>query len=273
MSFPAIKLSYKDIRKRGIFMKYLIRHFAGMAVICSLITLFFSFFYLFTSPCRANTVEESRFFANPYSEGLPTLIDVPFYSQLDILPTGCETVSAYMLLEYYGCAPSLSELVSSLDKADFSYLPDGTLAAPSPDEAYIGDPWTDKGYGCYPPVIVRLLSLYLPDPLQAVDMSGTSMEDLTTLYTDQGIPALVWTTMYMKETYPSSTWQLLDEHGECTGETFTWMANEHCMVLIGCDDQFYYFNDPLQASGVTAYEKELFKDRYESMGMRCVVIR
>ena len=122
MSFPAIKLSYKDIRKRGIFMKYLIKHFAGMAVICSLITLFFSFFYLFTSPCRANTVEESRFFANPYSEGLPTLIDVPFYSQLDILPTGCETVSAYMLLEYYGCAPSLSELVSSLDKADFSYL-------------------------------------------------------------------------------------------------------------------------------------------------------
>ena len=48
--------------------------------------------------------------------------DVPYISQLPTLPTGCESASAAMLLNYYGCTVTAEEFAS--------YLPaDGRRAA------------------------------------------------------------------------------------------------------------------------------------------------
>ena len=61
--------------------------------------------------------------------------DVPYISQLPTLPTGCESASAAMLLNYYGCTVTAEEFASY-------YLPTGD--APHTDEngELIGcDPW------------------------------------------------------------------------------------------------------------------------------------
>lgn len=51
--------------------------------------------------------------------------DVPYISQLPTLPTGCESASAAMLLNYYGCTVTAEEFASY-------YLPTGD--APHTDE-------------------------------------------------------------------------------------------------------------------------------------------
>lgn len=61
--------------------------------------------------------------------------DVPYISQLPTLPTGCESASAAMLLNYYGCTVTAEEFASY-------YLPTGD--APHMDEngELVGcDPW------------------------------------------------------------------------------------------------------------------------------------
>ena len=40
----------------------------------------------------------------------------------------------------------------------------------------------------------------------------------------------------MRDPIVGPQWKLLD-----TGETFTWISNEHCMLLVGYDEDSYYF--------------------------------
>ena len=54
------------------------------------------------------------------------------------------------------------------------------------------------------------------------------------------------------------------------GDTCEWLANEHCMLLVGYDKDYYYLHDPL-ASKYTAYEKQIFEERFAQMG-RCAVV-
>ena len=56
------------------------------------------------------------------------------------------------------------------------------------------------------------------------------------------------------------------------GSTFQWISPEHCLVLVGYDDQFFYLNDPYQNRGVVAYPRETVSARYEELGQQAVVI-
>ena len=69
-----------------------------------------------------------------------------------------------------------------------------------------------------------------------------------------------------RETGPS--WKLLD-----TGEIFTWISNEHCMLMVGYDEEGYYFNDPYDGNGVIRYPKDVVKDRYQAQHMQAVAVR
>lgn len=63
-------------------------------------------------------------------------------------------------------------------------------------------------------------------------------------------------------------WKLLDSK-----ERFTWVSNEHCMLLTGYDEKGYYFNDPYENNGVVYYEKELTNNRYIAQKMQAIGIR
>lgn len=194
------------------------------------------------------------------------LLNVPFINQ-DDYPTGCESVSTVMLLQYYGIEMDVDTFIDSHLETGEYYAVDGVFYAPHPADAFIGDPRTTASFGCYSPVIYRALQNGLPENYTVQDVSGTALEDLCRDYIDLGHPVLVWATMYMLPTSEGPTWNLLDSE-----ETYTWLNNEHCLVLVGYDDAFYYFNDPLEYEAPIAYPRELAEQRYAELGMQALIV-
>ncbi|MDE7121574.1 MAG: C39 family peptidase [Oscillospiraceae bacterium] len=200
------------------------------------------------------------------------LEDVPYYSQKDILPTGCEIVSAKMLLEYYSQQETEIEEMLSVISCQSFRQEHGRLYAPHPEDAFIGNPYSESGYGCFAPVIVRMLNHLLPKQYRAVDTSGTDLQELAQTYLPQEMPVLVWVTIGMWNPSPTTIWYLYNSRGYATDHQFQWLANEHCMVLIGYDADYYYFQDPYQSNGTMKFRKDISEKRYEEIGSYSVIV-
>ena len=56
------------------------------------------------------------------------------------------------------------------------------------------------------------------------------------------------------------------------GGTYTWLANEHCLVLMGYDNENYYFSDPYKGA-VVKYKKALCQSRYQAFGQQALAIK
>ena len=200
------------------------------------------------------------------------LEDVPYYSQEYVLPTGCEIVSAKMLLSYYTHEePDIQEMISFL-KCEYPVEIDGYTYAHHPEDAFIGNPETEHSFGCFAPIITEVLNQFLPEGLQAEDISGTELRENAETYLPQGKPVLVWATIGMWESFPNAGWYLLDKDGNPTDEWYDWLANEHCMVLVGYDNDYYYFNDPYDSHGLISFGREKTEKRYEEIGKYAVVV-
>lgn len=203
------------------------------------------------------------------------VIDVPFYSQKDY-PTGCELVSTSMLLAYYGIEMNAKQLVTDgyitnkkvyLNKRKVAYGPD-------PNLYFIGDPFSDSGYGCYSGTIVSALKKILPDDeYSVVDLTGKSLATICKRYIDKGIPVLIWGGIGMKKPFFNSINSWIIDEGDRKGQDFKWLSNEHCLVLIGYDDDYYYFNDPLSKSKNTKYSVTATERCFEELGKMAVAVR
>ena len=55
------------------------------------------------------------------------------------------------------------------------------------------------------------------------------------------------------------------------GGYYTWIAREHCLVMTGYDNYYYYFNDPW-TNARTRYSKSLVNTRYNELGKQAVVM-
>ncbi|MDE7093619.1 MAG: C39 family peptidase, partial [Oscillospiraceae bacterium] len=222
------------------------------------------------------TVTETETTTEPETSEPPEEIlleDVPYYSQEDILPTGCEIISAKMLLEYYTHEETEIEDMISVIACQYPKERKGKSYAPHPENAFIGSPWDESSFGCFAPVIVRMLNHLLPKNYQAVDTSGTDLQELAETYLPQGTPVLVWATIYMWQPFPNVGWYLYNEQGYATDEWFQWLANEHCMVLVGYDETYYYFNDPYDSNGLISFRRDITEKRYEEIGCYSVVVQ
>ena len=208
-----------------------------------------------------NTIEQK--------EAVNLLINVPYYSQEEY-PTGCELVSASMLLGYYGFETTAGELIEKghIRTSVITEI-DGIRYGGDPDKVFIGSPYDENSYGCWSGAVISCLESYLPKECEVSDLSGKSLAELCTEYIENDIPVLVWASIDMRETYKneSSSW-IIDD----TGETFQWISREHCMVLVGYDDEYYWFNDPYNGNGVVPYEKKLAEQRYRELGKQAVAI-
>lgn len=194
------------------------------------------------------------------------VLNVPIIAQFPGFPTGCESVSAVMVLNYYNEPITVSNFINQhLTKKNNFWRKDGVLYGPDPYKYFIGNPTTSNSYGCMAPVIEKALISYFGSNTRVKNTTGTSLPDLCTKYIDQGSPVLVWATIGMIKTEPGQSWKLED------GSTFTWPTNEHCMVLIGYDDNRYYFNDPYRGT-VKSYQKSLCELRYKDLGMQSIAV-
>ena len=199
------------------------------------------------------------------------LIKAPCISQKDRWPTGCESVSAVMLLRYLGVDITVDGFIRD-------YLPqrafetrDGEFWGPDPRETFCGSPYDENGMGCYAPVIRRALERALADrgkAYQAIDETGASMEALIENYVNHDMPVVFWACIDMRPPVPGPSWRLLD-----SGETFEWTSNEHCMLLVGHDGEGYWFNDPHDGNGLIRYPKELTEARHLAQHAMAVGVR
>lgn len=203
------------------------------------------------------------------------LIDVPYIDQTKDWPTGCESVSTVMLLQYLGIEIEMDEFVDKyLEKEPFEEI-DGTLFGADPRVRFAGEPADPDSMGCYAPVIVKALNKVLnqyalmayPDA-KAVNLTEVPMETLLTEYIDNDMPVIFWASIDLLETIPGPDWVIRE-----TGEPFSWVSNEHCMLLVGYDDTKYYFNDPWHNHGVIGYDKELVEMRHKEQYSMAVSIQ
>lgn len=211
-------------------------------------------------------------------------IEVPYLDQSHYYPTGCESVSTVMLLQYLGYRVSVDEFIRDYLKQDSFEERRGDLYGPDPRHCFCGSPYDAESYGCYAPVIVESLNRIFEEKAvaeklqqqteteknihyRAVDESGKTAEQLVERYVSKGMPVIFWACINMREPKTGPVWKLKE-----TGETFTWISNEHCMLLVGADEENYYFNDPYDGHGVIGYPKSLVEDRHQAQHMQAVAV-
>lgn len=203
------------------------------------------------------------------TDGLEKQLSVPYISQEGSFPNGCESVSATMLLRYYGFDITPDEFIDSYLPCEPVRISWGTRYGPNPKLVYAGDPRSDSdGYGCFAPVIVKAMNSYLSGKgYYAKNVTGTSLSTLASTYIDSGNPVLVWGTVGMKEIDRIIQWQSDDRT-----ESFLYPANEHCMVFSGYDSENYWFSDPYDSNGTVAYPISDSVMAYNQLGTQAVVI-
>lgn len=194
------------------------------------------------------------------------LSNVPIIPQHPLYPTGCESAAAVMALQYAGEPITMADFIDKhLVKDTRFYYEGGVRYGPDPWEVFAGDPRTTSSYGCMSPVIKNAMVSYLKNDARVEDASGLSMQELCERYVAQGIPVVVWVSINMLNVFPTDTWITPD------GDSFTWPGNEHCMLLIGYDEENYYFNDPYKGREVS-YDRKRAESRYEALEKQALAV-
>ncbi len=193
------------------------------------------------------------------------VIDVPCIRQYPQLPTGCESTAAAMVLQYYGENITHSRFAELwLPKSSDFYNYNGKYYGPDPNHTFAGDPFSEYAYGCYAPVITSAINSN-SNLCTAETLYNLTLVELCRRYIDNNKPVLIWATVGMTESLQGKSWYTPN------GELFTWISGEHCLVLVGYDDNYYYFNDPLYGNAV-GYKREVAEKRYSELGMQAVYI-
>lgn len=195
---------------------------------------------------------------------LEKVICVPNICQYPSLPTGCESAAASMLLKYLGYEIIAEDFAKILLKKGNLYSLGGKLYGPDPNKMFIGDPFTCEGYGCYASSIASSINESNIGIL-AVKITDKSLEELSKIYIDNNIPLMIWATSGMKESKKGRSWFLEG------GEKFTWISGEHCLVLVGYNEDHYFLNDP-QSGSTVAYEKELVEKRFKELHFQALYL-
>lgn len=198
--------------------------------------------------------------------------DFPHIEQGKKYPTGCETISTLMVLRYYGYDISADTLINEYLPCAEIYSEDNgngesIVYSSDPNEFFIGSPYDNDGFGCYSPVIAKVIKDYCGDDAKVINRKGTKLSKLIKEYIDNDIPVILWATMNMEESWQSITWNITG-----TDDEFAWISGEHCLVLIGYDKDNYYFSDPAKHTGITAYPKKTVEKRYAELGEQSVIM-
>ena len=204
--------------------------------------------------------EENGLTTKTTNKGTTKKISAPYISQLGKYPTACESISAVMALKKIGQNISPETFINN-------YLDKGDRESFDPNVCFGGNPYATSGMGCYAPVIEEAVNQYLADVNAnyiATKLYNKSLEYLCSQYIDNNIPVILWATTDMKAPYNGKKISY-------NGGYIQWIAPEHCLLLVGYDDNNYIFHDP-QRQAYTYYGKDDVTRAYLGLGAQCVVI-
>lgn len=183
--------------------------------------------------------------------------DFEWLSQNPELPTGCEITSLTSVLNYYGINVKKETMADDyLKKGDGSYY-----------KMFLGNPRDAGSFGCMAQPIVDATNLYFKKnnvSMKASNVSGVTFDKILE-YVSQGVPMIVWNTMGMAPAYESQTLTL-------DGREYTWIAPEHCVVVVGydLDNNEVYVADPM--AGMVTRNLKTFEERYDSLKRQAVYV-
>ena len=200
------------------------------------------------------------------------ILCVPYIDQTERWVYGCESVSAVMLLQSLGLDIDPDTFIDCYLPRGFSTGEGEKMIAPDPTYQYINEPRDRTGWGCYAPCIVQAIESVLQaygkaDAYTVVDETGKTAAQLCTEYIDQGMPVVFWATLNFEPSESVSRWTLPD------GTPFVWKDHEHCLLLVGYDEENYWFNDPWENHGCCPYPKVLVEQRHAEQDRYAVSLR
>lgn len=195
--------------------------------------------------------------------------DVPHIFQGNAYPTGCESVSAVSLMNYYGIDITVDEFIDNYLSCSSlpEYDSEGDMYAESPWYSFIGDPRSANGYGCYASVIESAINQVLPDGYIAESEYGIPLEYIAEEYIANGEPVIIWATVNMKSSFYGNSWVVPN------GEYFTFVCPEHALILVGYDEESYYFCDPMAEEDIVSYCKDDCEQAYSALYSQMIKIR
>lgn len=199
------------------------------------------------------------------------IITMDYINQSGRWPTGCESVSAVMVLNYLGVLVTVDEFIEKYIECVPFEQRFGQRFGANPYQCFAGSPYDSDAFGCYAPVIVKAMNKAFEaagSKYYAVDETDTPVEELVDCYVNHGLPVVFWACIDMKPPIEGPSWRLLED-----GSEFLWISNEHCMVLCGEDDEKYYFYDSWENHGLTGWEKPLVIRRHKAQMNMAVGIR
>lgn len=200
----------------------------------------------------------------------PVILDVPYIDQRFKWPTGCESVSTVMALQYAGIDISVDTFIDHyLDISELPYYDDnGQRWGYSPWDYFVGDPRASTGLCCYAPVIKKACDKFISSYGHSAQLiSGGTLDSLCRNYIDKGKPVVVWATVQMKAPYLNGKkWTIVG-----TDTVFKWTSPVHCMLLTGYDDTYFYFNDPHSGKNVK-YSRIKSETAFAGMFSQAIVI-
>lgn len=195
------------------------------------------------------------------------LLNVPLIEQLPELPRGCEVTSLAMLFAYHQLSVDKMFLAEKVTKDPTPYHKKGdTIYFGDPHQGFVGDMYnrTNPGYGVYHLPIEQLAKEYTDKDV--INLTGTSFDHVL-LQLSQGHPVwIISNTKYSK--LPSSafeTWQTPNGPREIT-------YHLHSVVITGFDQEFIYFNDPLEGTKNRKIPRKSFIEAWEQMGKQAIVL-
>ena len=182
--------------------------------------------------------------------------NVPYLNQISLgYPTGCEAVSATMLLKYKGYNVSVKNIVDNTKCGSKKYQENGNWYGANPFEEFVGHPTggLSKGnYGVFAKPITDAMNVYAGG--KAKNISGCS-ENTLLKYVSNGNPVVVWCVKNAGNLSNGVNWNYTNGSG-----TFQELVGEHCAVLIGYDENYVYLNDPSAGENVKQSRSKFFSN-------------
>lgn len=190
--------------------------------------------------------------------------------QLPELPTGCEITALTMILQFYGCDVTKTEMAEyylPTAEYDFYYDENDTKIGPDVNCFFIGNPAKESGFICGSKAIESAANNYFYDAdkaYEAAEFIGLSANELYD-YVSENTPVFVLVTIGMEDRAETEGWYTEE------GEYVEWSTNDHGAVLIGYSSDTVTIADPL--AGIVQYEREQFEKVYDERDQKCVIIK
>ena len=200
------------------------------------------------------------------------ILKAPYIDQTERWVYGCESISTVMLLQYWGLDVDPDTFIDAyLPRAWSTGEQDVDMVAEDPTYYYINEPRDLTGWGCYAPCIVTaientLAALGRSGDFEVRDVSGKTAAQLCAEHIDNGRPVVFWATLDMEHSDGVRRWTLPD------GRPFAWKNHGRSLLLVGYDEENYWFNDPWHDHGCCPYPRALVEQRHKEQDLYAVVM-